>query len=751
MPQAKENRIHKRSGTQNGELAKRRAPYALRACDACRRRKGKCDGRQPCGHCSGRGQDCSYSSSFAPEGWQPTAVVAADRATGRSGNRRHGLAVSYNRDALVEMLSTLQEQLDTLTSQVRPSTQVQLDSPSPTLAADCSGDENFIATLINDASASQNNAHTAKQQSRGSAQHFYGPTSPDYSLNVAQLKLRRNSFPGAPLQQRQFQLATIDEDASDEDEVADTPSPAMPPRVLDCEALGRLLQFRSFLDLQEAIRFLHVYQEVVGDLHPLIDLNEVISLARCCYTDPESVVWNVSARKSGAASDENLVILNLALAIALRADSNPESSSFEILIRNCFQDAVNAKLGTAPHSIRHVTIILLNGFYEFFQDMPRSAWRMCGIAGHMLMELGFHNGEVSKHLLELNAQREEAWNLISCILIIDRQWSSATGLPTHFNNSSFSSIPMSCIKNPHVKAMHAFILISDKFSEPIAQAAKGEGYSDDEAFELMSFQIEQWRKKAVGEHVLSQSDKWQTEPSTKPPTWSILLNLRAESVRSLLLKPFFFSESDPGKITKHIRPATELVFKVVNVLYTLDTTTDIYRKQHPNYQHLLASAIALAFLLVALIEQHRTDLLPSLSPDLLDSLSRSFEMAVTLTDNYVKTSRAARRLSKRLCEMRGILLNLGLLNRSSSGDVAGIESTQRGTARATQKTPFSQNPQLFPSFTSPFTTRETSVGLGTVFPTTSDIEIQPRSSWTDSLRFQWPVGDTSTIFSEGIF
>ncbi|RMJ17553.1 hypothetical protein BHE90_006297 [Fusarium euwallaceae] len=576
MVQAKENRVHKRSGTQNGEMAKRRAPYALRACDACRRRKGKCDGRQPCGHCSGRGQGCSYSSSLAPEGWQPT-TVAADQETGKSDNRRHNSATSYNRDAIVEMLSTLQEQLNTLTSQIHPPTQVQLDSPSPTMVADCSGDENFINTLISDAGSGQDNTNPAKLQPRDSAQHFYGPTSPDYSLNVAQLKLRRNSFPGAPLQQRQFQLATIDGDASDEDEVTDAPSPAMPPRLLDRESLRRLLQFRSFLDLQEAIRLLHVYQEVVGDLHPLIDLDETIARARSCYADPESAVWDVSAGKAGAASDDNLLILNLALAIALRADSNPESSSVEILLRHCFQDAVNSKLGTAPHSIRHVTMVLLNGLYEFFQDMPRSAWRMCGLAGHMLMELGFHNGEVSEHLLESNTQREEAWTLISCIVIIDRQWSSATGLPTHFNNSSFGSIPMSCIKNPHVKAMRAFILISDKFSEPIAQAAKGEGYSDDEAFELMDFQIEQWRKKAVGERTLSQSDKWHTEPSTKPPTWSILLNLRAESVRSLLLKPFFFfSESDPGKITKHIRPATELVFKVVNVLYTLDTTTDIY-------------------------------------------------------------------------------------------------------------------------------------------------------------------------------
>ncbi|KAJ3546811.1 hypothetical protein NM208_g1816 [Fusarium decemcellulare] len=657
------------------------------------------------------------------------------------------------------MLSTLQEQLNSLASQVRPATQIQLDSPSPTTADDCSGEENFIANLINDAGASKDDQSSPKQSSRGGAtQNFYGPTSPDYSLNVAQLKLRRNSCADPPLQQRQLQLASIDEDASDEEDIADTPSPAVQPQLLDKESLARLLQFRSFMDLQEAIRLLHVYQEVVGDLHPLIDLNEAITRIRSCYLDPESVFLDVASGKAAAALDENVLILNLALAIALRAESNPESSATEILLRNCFQDAVNAKLGAAPHSVKHVIIVLLNGLYEFFQDMPRSAWRMCGIAGRMVMELGFHNGEVSKHLLESNAQREEAWTLISCIMIIDRQWSSATGLPTHFNESSFGSIPISCIKNPHVKAMRAFILVCDKFAEPIAQAAKGEGYNDEEAFELMSFQIEQWRKRAVGEHTLSQSDKWHSDPSTKPPTWSILLNLRAESVRSLLLKPFFFSDSDPGKITKHIRPAAELVFKVTNVLYTLDTTTDIYHKQHPSYQHLLASATALAFLLIASVEQYRTTLLPCLTPDIVDSLSRSFEMAVALTNNYVKTSRAARRLSRRLCEMKGILLNLGILSRSNSSDAMGIlktnqrEPSQRSTARAMPRTSFSQSSQLYPAFTNPFTTRDNyTTGPGATFLTESDVDMQPRSNWTDSLRLQWPVGDACNMFSEGIF
>ena len=73
---------------------------------------------------------------------------------------------------------------------------------------------------------------------------------------------------------------------------------------------------------------------------------------------------------------------------------------------------------------------------------------MCGIAGRMLMELGFHNGEVSQHLLGSDAQREEAWILTSNIVILDRQWSSATGLPTHFNESSFSPIPLSSVSRP---------------------------------------------------------------------------------------------------------------------------------------------------------------------------------------------------------------------------------------------------------------------------------------------------------------
>lgn len=41
--------------------AKKRAPYAPKACDACRRRKGRCDGRHPCEYCLSRSSECFYT------------------------------------------------------------------------------------------------------------------------------------------------------------------------------------------------------------------------------------------------------------------------------------------------------------------------------------------------------------------------------------------------------------------------------------------------------------------------------------------------------------------------------------------------------------------------------------------------------------------------------------------------------------------------------------------------------------------
>ncbi|KAH7110390.1 hypothetical protein B0J13DRAFT_489799 [Dactylonectria estremocensis] len=766
MTQEREGGGQKRSSNQSGddgERAKRRAPYALRACDACRRRKGKCDGRQPCRHCTSRGQSCNYNSGLRTDGWQlSSTVVDIGQTDGRHGPKRANLPTSCNQNSIIELLSTLQEQLDSVTSQVRSASYTQSRPPSPIPVIVDNNLEDLLSTTVNDAAANQECLPPSKQTSGAVSQYFYGPTSPDYSLNVAQLKLRQNSFSGPPMQQNQLQLATIDDEtASDYEDAPDSRnvSPCRQLQTRDRGGISQLLQFQSLLGFQEAMRLLYVYQEVVGDLHPIVDLDELISSTQYCYADADSAVWDVFTGRADVTSDESLLILNLALTIALRADSNPTTSNVESVIRDSFQDGVNLKLATPACSIRHVTIILLKGWCEFFYDMPRSAWRMCGIAGRMLMELGFHNGEVSKHVLSSQDQHKELCNLMGSIVILDRQWSAATGLPTNFHESSFDTFPATSIESPYLKAMLSFIRISDKFSEPISQAAKGAKYRDEDAFEVMNFQIEQWRKKAVGDYSLAQSETWHTNLASRPPIWAILLNLRAESVRSLLLRPYFFSKSDIETSKKYLRPAAELVFNVVNVLYTLDTTTEIYRKQHPYYQHLLASASALAFLLIVSIEQNRATMLVNLPVDLADTISRSIEMATSLTTNYAKTSRAARRLSRRLLKMRGVL-NLCMLKTpcsGSRGDFARSKEQQSSSAnpvRATRRTGMSLSaPQWFQprlEYALPSTSGSTATpGFGSGLAPPSDTDVE--SGWEESLRLHWPVDGLNNMFSESIF
>lgn len=59
----------------------------------------------------------------------------------------------------------------------------------------------------------------------------------------------------------------------------------------------------------------------------------------------------------------------------------------------------------------------------------------------MLMELGYHNGHVLKQVLDNETQTAEVYSIICSVIILDRQWSASTGLPTHFKTSSFDPLP----------------------------------------------------------------------------------------------------------------------------------------------------------------------------------------------------------------------------------------------------------------------------------------------------------------------
>lgn len=75
---------------------------------------------------------------------------------------------------------------------------------------------------------------------------------------------------------------------------------------------------------------------------------------------------------------------------------------------------------------------------------------------------------------------------------------------------------------------------------------------------------------------------------------------------------------------------------------------DIYRKQLPHFQHILASACALLFLIVAYIEQNRSHWPPEEYFDNFTLVDRSFKKAFRLAATYTTSSLSARRLWNRL-------------------------------------------------------------------------------------------------------
>lgn len=74
---------------------------------------------------------------------------------------------------------------------------------------------------------------------------------------------------------------------------------------------------------------------------------------------------------------------------------------------------------------------------HFFMGRIRLAWRTCGQAGRMAMELGLHSREMSQQCLENDEQRAAVVDLSCSLVVLDRQLSASAGLPNTFQNTDF--------------------------------------------------------------------------------------------------------------------------------------------------------------------------------------------------------------------------------------------------------------------------------------------------------------------------
>ncbi|KAH7141721.1 hypothetical protein EDB81DRAFT_948146 [Dactylonectria macrodidyma] len=752
------------------QACKRRAPYAPRACDACRRRKGRCDGRKPCEYCSVRSLECCFS--LGPDERRAGAnlmganlvganLVGANLVGAGSGNSL--LMAAAPKDpkwtpesitSLSGLVATMQGQLDTIVAHLNMSMSTQggqiPDNPS---------------TAVAKSPIKPPRANSSSK--RSSAPQFHGPTSPDYSLIVALIRIEEGSDSGA--KPDRSRIPSFDDSQSDDDEDAGLSlSPGDDDSVASQESvtpLSRptLFQFLNCLSQTEAVRLLRVYHEVIGELHPVCDIESLVEQVNGLY--------NASSQRQGAGDDaelaadeDDLLILNLTLTIALTAEASSESQSrLAATLHNYCRHVNDAKLASLAASKKRAVIALLMGFYHYFNCRIRLAWRMCGLAGRVAMELGLHSRDVFQPGPESDRQHQEVAVLSCSILVLDRQWSAAAGLPSNFQESDFDMARVSLATTPYLKAMMAFTLMSHKFNEPISRVAQGGTCQDEDALEVTNFQIEQWRKRALEKHNFTHPQNCDSYSATgsKSPPWTTLLYLRANAVRGILLRPFFLSISN-SLANKKIQRGLEIVSDSINILSALDKSTDVYKKQHPHFQHFLASSCALLFLILSYTEQNRGHLSLDLAADYAHSVRRNFKMALSLSAEYKKSSRASRKLWKRLLSMREPLLRWGILSHGeSSEDPASTSTTlepepifsiasgkelelsakgfdQHGTAAV----PFSGDDTSFLDFSI------SNAAAGLPGLSLADLNNDTTTQYPDPLMFEWPMNAAGTFFSD---
>jgi hypothetical protein len=302
---------------------------------------------------------------------QQSAPFKSDYADSRPLSR----AVS----SLAELLANLQGQVSSLGQQMGPAAMnrqsehyvapvSQSSKPNGTFApsawppAPASGGPGlgpYIGTPENRVSGREPGApHTPtnsrKQRTR---RPFCGPTSPEYSLNVAQSRMRQGSF-SDELTGGRLTLATIDDNVNDEDfdNAAGDDDVEATSRVMD-----QLTRFQTLLAQRDVLRLMFVYQEVNGDFYPIVNMDSIREHVEALYgwLPTRSPLDGAEEPNDCPVDQESLLILNLALAIALCAGEVSNGPSIAKTIYSNCRDVINVKLASPAESIKPVVIALL--------------------------------------------------------------------------------------------------------------------------------------------------------------------------------------------------------------------------------------------------------------------------------------------------------------------------------------------------------------------------------------------------------
>lgn len=262
--------------------------------------------------------------------------------------------------SLSELVLSMQGQLAALSTQVQASVEARTTQTGQITSASDAQHGLLDSARNHPAIEASALEPPVANTARRAVKRFVGPTSADYSFNVAESKAaqgkqtRRDST--------QSKLPSIEEDNSDEDADLPTEHISTPGSALSHStqlSSSGLFHFRTLLDQREAIRLVHVYGDIIDPLHPIYSIERLVSDIENVYSWPRT---ESRGSTSGATvpppDDLSILIINMVLCIALCAESVSQSAHAKAIFAAC-EPLVNAKAVSASVGVKQVTLALL--------------------------------------------------------------------------------------------------------------------------------------------------------------------------------------------------------------------------------------------------------------------------------------------------------------------------------------------------------------------------------------------------------
>ncbi|QSZ30145.1 hypothetical protein DSL72_004665 [Monilinia vaccinii-corymbosi] len=591
----------------------KRNRYISIACNECKRRKIKCNGNTPCQRCGNLNLECQYAPNCCTNGFKESEEF-------RQVNSQ---------------LASLQKQVDNLYANLNAMRAGGGGSGDGSIPFGPSSERSFS---ISQQSGIQGNS----PMDRYNNPSFRGPTSSAFGLDVAKNTLHNMGYRGL-----------ADEGILTHDP---TPVPSPPPtrpRALPSIAMHGAQSpdpLRS-VDREEMIRLCRVYEEEMGLMYPVLDIEELIFHGNRLFDFMDSAVRNGLATSSNnqGINDINSCMLKAVMAISMIVEGSGQSDMAYRLFESVREPADRA-LHDEIVEVKSLPFLVLVAIYHFHCDEEALAWRIIGQVARMSIELGLHRRDSFFKVVADGRERMAITKLFWSIYVLDRRWSFGTGMPFALQDSDIDpSLPEPDDTAPYLNVMIPYSRIGSKVWRSICSFSPTPSTAiNTEELDYLDYQIVQWQK-AIPLQLQLPIASSPPAPSRAIHRLQILLYLRANQMRILIYRPVLHSASCIQEHLRHASTVVELAKDTIHALTHLNQTTDIYRVQQVCFNYFLISALAVIFLASC----H--------APVTFSSICRDeFYMALDLVKGFSNKSFVSKRLWKTIKSLKQVAPKLGL-------------------------------------------------------------------------------------------